>query len=562
MLNETIILKFRSHPISEIVEKYLECNGMPEEGERFRYYNEMAKNFRYIIDGDAEVLVDCLPLFDATRECRLKQCRDICRLRKGEKIPYTFYVFLHDNGFWDEPETNMEEEEEWQLTNTDNMPTLPPVFREFCSVAPKDFKYPTIVALLPVMGTMTSYLRAPYFDQPEQSTTFFNIIYGEASSGKSFVQRSKDVLLSKINQRDELADIREQLYIQKKAGKGANDRGPADPHTKQIVISPINSQPQFLQKMRDNKGHHMFSFAEEVDTFAKGTEGGGIDKSDMFRAAWDNSNYGQNYKSADTFRGKVRLYYNFLLTGTPRQVLRYFHNVENGMVTRISVCPIENQRFAKMPIWKKMPEKSKKVIDAFIERCDRNTYMEPLNYNVEDAYNLDEKEFESQVPWKYEYKPLQHIDLSWTYSWIDGWQEKQRLKASMGDDHARDVFRRRTTVKGFRLALLCHACWDRVGKREQEIIKNFVLWFMDMDLENSLALFGEKYNEEMRTSGCPTPSNHTNLYVSLPEKFSTTQMDAKIKELNIGSTGKMIRSRWKKERFIKKLSQSMFQKIW
>jgi hypothetical protein len=42
----------------------------------------------------------------------------------------------------------------------------------------------------------------------------------------------------------------------------------------------IFSVPEFLEKMRDNKGYHMFTFAEEVDTFAKGAKaGGGGDKS-------------------------------------------------------------------------------------------------------------------------------------------------------------------------------------------------------------------------------------------------------------------------------------------
>ena len=38
------------------------------------------------------------------------------------------------------------------------------LFREFVSTAPEDFKFPMIIALLPVMGTLTSYLKADYYD--------------------------------------------------------------------------------------------------------------------------------------------------------------------------------------------------------------------------------------------------------------------------------------------------------------------------------------------------------------------------------------------------------------
>ena len=75
------------------------------------------------------------------------------------------------------------------------------------------------------------------------------------------------------------------------------------------------------------------------------------------------------------------------------------------------------------------------------------------------------------------------------------WLEEERIKAASTLDEARDVFRKRAAVKGFRLALLCHGLYGNVGKKEKQVITDFVRWFCMVDLSNSLYLFGERYNE-------------------------------------------------------------------
>lgn len=147
--------------------------------------------------------------------------------------------------------------------------------------------------------------------------------------------------------------MREEIFINLQNSKADNQELPDDPHVSMREMPSITSQPELLTKMRDNKGYHIFTFESEIDTWAKGGKAAGNDKSDMIRIAWDNGEYGQAFKSAKTFKGIVRLYWNVLVTGTPLSMRKYFKNVEDGLVTRCSFADLGDQRFAKPLIWKR-----------------------------------------------------------------------------------------------------------------------------------------------------------------------------------------------------------------
>ena len=441
------------------------------------------------------------------------------------------------------------------------MPPLPPIFREFCSICPKDFVYPTIVALLPVMGTLTSYVRANYIDQSEQSTTFFSCIWAPPSGGKSFARKLVEILMNKIRLRDEMNDLREQLWLVDQNTKADDERGKELPHVMVRIMPAINSLPEFLEKMRDNRGYHMFTMAEEVDTFKKGSSSGGSDKSDLFRTAWDNSEYGQAFKSTGTFKGTVKVYYNILLTGTPGAVKKYYSNVEDGMVTRISICEIENQQFAKFQAWKPLTGKQREVIDRFVERCDANTYKDPIEMTEEDVhlYDNSSSNFDKNVKWRFNLKPKMKIDMSWLFPTILEWLEKTRKEASLANDAAADVFRRRCAVKGFRLGMVCYCCWPQPREREKKVIKGFIWWFMERDLSESLKMFGQKYNKLQGETVLET-QRHTGLFEALSDEFTKNDVIAQCLKMNIKSKVKTILWRWKMDKAITKVGTDQYKK--
>lgn len=565
--------RYKGNLLTDIVDAWVKKQGEPERGEVHNYYNQMVKYFRNLCDNNPKVLHAVLPRFGHTAEETWSQCKTICRSNTMSKLPREFFFFLLDNGYYPKREDRQlsktelekianEEVDSVQTTLEElELPKLPPVFREFCSVCPPDFILPTINAIIPVLGTLTSYLRADYMDGAEQSTTFFNVIYAPPGSGKSYVQRIIQPLFSKLHARDDISALREQMFLTEINRKGGNDKAPADPHVSVRIMPPINSQPEFLQKMRDNKGYHMFTFAEEVDTFNKGSKAAGGDKSDLFRVAWDNSEYGQMFKGANTFKGQVRLYYNILLTGTPAQVKNYYRNVENGMVSRVSFCEIKNQEFSKFPVWKKLNQRQKDIIQKVVDRCDEMTYRERLDFSVDEAYSMDEEQFKKSKPWEYNFRPFQYVDMSWIFSALAKWVDDKGTEASLRQDFAMDMFRRRKALVGFRIALMCTALWNKIGEKEKKLITDFVLWYIERDLQASLELFGQKYNETFNDAIANGPTQQPDLYSVLPEDFTKEDLYIHCKKMGIRTPLKSIVFKWKRDGAIKAVSKGKYKKM-
>ena len=557
--------KFSGKLVSEIAKEYIiDQGGVPEEGLRHAFYNDLVKNFRNLCNNDPRIVFACLPLCEGTPERRWSQVTSICKTNNATRIPKEFYFWLKDRHFIQTKDTRkMLAQLDETIVEHKDMPPLPPVFREFVSIAPDDFKFPTIIALLPIMGTLTSYLKAPYFDLTDQTTTFFSCIWAPPGCGKSFTKKLVKILMKKIRLRDEINDIREQLWLLDTRTKADSDKGIDLPHVMVRIMPAINSLPEFLEKMRDNKGYHMFTYAEEVDTFKKGSSSGGADKSDLFRCAWDNSEYGQSFRSNNTFKGKVTLYYNILLTGTPGAVKNYYNNVEDGMVQRISICEIENQQFAKFVSWKQLTNKQLEVIDRFIERCDANSYVEPLKISLEEAeaQNTTSSNYDQKIKWRFKMRDRQEVDMDWLKPDIMDWLEKERFDSSMAYDLAKDTFRRRTAVKGFRLALICMACWANVGKREKKVIRDFVLWFMDRDLEESLKMFGKRYNDLQNKVNSDGPRRQIALFNELPDTFTKMELINLCGEKGIKSNVRKIIYLWKEDKVIVENGKDSFKKV-
>ena len=565
--------KYRGTPLTTIIDKYIEVYGEPEQGEKHNFYNKMVRDFRNICDNDPLVLHDLLPRFggDNAEEYRntLSQCQSICRSNTNGSIPREFFIFLAKNGFYtkkrgeQEPEI-MEEEEGNKVHPVDTMPTPPPIIKELISCAPKDFKLPAINALLPILGTLTSYVRA----EDEQtaktiSTSFFSVVYAPPSSGKSFMERYTNWLLRDILIRDEVNDARDAVFARKSQQKSANDKGEKLPATSIRIMEAKNSEAEFLEKQRNNKGHHMFTYCAEIDQWRKGIRAAGGNKDDMVRIAWENGFYGQNYKSTNTFKGKVQLFWNVLLAGTDDQVATYFKNVTNGLVTRCSFMHIDNQQFQYLPpAWKKLNAKAKQKVNNFIDKCDAMTYAEPLNVNMADVYAVDDDNFDKEVPWQYDFKPLQYVDISWIIPTCNEFQKEQTRRAQIDSDFARDTFRRRVGDRGKRIALLCTQFYNKpMTDKDKALCAKWIKWWMEQDLEAICKVFGEKYTQAIQDSALPDGTRCRTLLERLPEEFSAGEVRRVADILGYKSQARLLIHNWLKANVIEKLDKEHWRKV-
>ncbi len=569
---------YRGTPLTEIIDKYIEVYGTPEKGEMHNFYNKMVRDFRNICNNDPRILHDLLPRFggdNATEYVNtLSQCQSICRTNSNSSIPREFFIFLAKNGFYRKRNENEDEDEDFGIDDnqdnkdnihpTDLMPTPPPVIKELISIAPKDFIIPAINALFPILGTLTSYVRSEDRQNGKVfSTSFFSVIYAPPSSGKSFMERYINYLLHNIMLRDEVNDARDAVYARSQQTKSANDKGEKLPQTSVRIMEAKNSEAEFLEKQRNNKGHHMFTYCAEIDQWRKGIRAAGGNKDDMVRIAWDNGIYGQNYKSANTFKGKVQLFWNVLLAGTDDQVAVYFKNVTNGLVTRCSFTHIDNQQFQEVaPQWKKLSKKDMKKVDDFLARCERNTYTEPFTYNPQDAYLVDDKEFDQEVPWHFDFKPLQYIDVDWINSTVNKFQKEQCRKAMIDNDEARDTFRRRVGDRGKRIALLCTQLYGKpMTDKDKKACAKWIEWWMEQDLNAICKTFGSKYQQAMQETALPDGTHSKSILERLPDEFKKEDVRRVADILGFKTKTREIISRWVTAKGVEKLAKGEWRKM-
>ena len=558
-------VEWRGIKVKRILDTYIKVNGEPSEGEIHNFYNEMVKYFRGITDNNKRCLLHILPRFGHTEEECWSQIKSICKVNTLSSLPKDFYFFLKENGFYIPNSSEQGALQQYMLSEKPDEefiepPYLPPVIRELASCAPKDFLIPSINALLPIIGTLTSYVGAEYpFDNRIHTTSFFSVIYAPPGTGKGFVERFIGLLLKYLSLRDFVQTRKERYYLDKVNKKGSNEKSPDNPNTSLRIMQPKNSETELLEKQRNNHGYHMFTFAAEMDTWAKGVRAAGGNKDDMVRLAWDNGIYGQCYKNTNTFKGEVQLFWNVLITGTLQQLLNYFKNVENGLVTRCSFTSIENQQFADAPIWKQLTPRAMKTIEDFIKRCDENSYETPCIVDRNDVESMTEEEFESEVDWHFKYKERQIVELDWVMPEINDFLKVQKEQSALDVDVARDVFRRRVAVRGFRLALMCTCLYNRrMTKNDIANCRKFIRWWMERDMEGILKLWGQKYNEQANI--VPILSQKS-VFDDLPSKFSKSDIFATCMKQGVKTPVRNIIYNWKKMGYIEKVSKDIFQKI-
>ena len=542
--------KYRGHLISEIAAKWVEKHGTPQQGERHTYYYRLCTMFRYITDGDAGVLLAQLPDFGMGITEREKEAEHACNRTMGTRIPYTFYKFLLEAGIIEAEKPKEEKVEIGEIavedTTAPKFEWLPVVFREFCANCPADFVYPTIVALLPVLGTLATRLRATYLDGREHTTSFISVIFAPQSAGKSFARDIVSVLTKDLRRHDEISILKEKQYKAELKLKKNSDKLPEDPHAPYRLVQAVISVPRLLQRQEDACGLHQLSFTEEIDTITKSNAGGSYaQKSDLYRQAFDNAEYGQDYISVDTFTGSVKLYYNILMLGTPKQLYKFFTDAENGLVSRCAFAELMNQEFAKIPRFKPLTEKQQEAITRVMNRFEEMTYRrknaQSEEYIVKSVVNVDRKMDEVREA-------------------LEKWLEDTRKEALKNNDMALDVFRRRAAVKAFRVGMLCVGMYSPgyLSKKLLGKIARFCTDLANEDVRQSVAAFGKMISE----TGEKTQSGRQgSLLDSLEETFNAGELMVQMRKRDMESHPSKVLYRWKKAGYIKQNDNQTFTKI-
>ena len=485
-------LSYRGIPYADIVQQLMLSIGAAdgaEQGERNTVYFTLANYMRYICDFNVDLLLQVLPTFGLSEpERRQVIASAIGRPRKGY-LP----TVLQSAIAICERECSALGGIPPMAKSTDlALPELPRLLKLVCRRLPEDYRPAMVIASLPVLGTLATRIRFEYLDRQEQSLSFFSCITAPAASGKSFIRKPLDLLLTPINEQDAIEREKEQAYKDKLRASKNSKNQPEDPHACPRNNGVAISIAKLLQLLTYAEGKHLIGIGEEMDTLVK-SERAGVwsQKSDIYRLAFDNAEYGQAYMSDASFNAHIKVYYNLLLTGTPNSMKRFFKDLENGLATRVCFAQLPDTSFTEIPVFAPYTEAERAEI-------------------IRWARQLDAEQGTIVCP-----------QLSQT---IANWLEAKRQQAIDADSHAMDTLRRRAGVIGFRAGMLCYLLENR---KFTKTVAQFAEWVAEYVFRNQMELWGEQMEQELSgalevLSG--ERGSAASLLALLPNEFTTADL--------------------------------------
>ena len=510
---------YRGISFERIAAKYFELNGgEPHEGERNSKLYNYARQLRYLCDFKPEVMLYAMPTYGLSKQEVRSIVAHALESTRASRLPQSMKDVLNAL----DSESTETESVELKMPKV-----LPPVIEDFVNIAPSDFKTPSVMACLPVLGTVFTHLRSQYLDGNMNSPSLMCLVEAPQASGKSFTRRIVDICLQDIINEDDIARAKEQAYREQLRMSKNKKEQPTDPRAVVRVIPASVSIAKLLQRLDYAEGKHLFSFSEELDTLIKSNKAGAwSQKSDIYRNAFDNAVYGQDYISDSTYSANLRVYYNILVCGTPASVSRFFSNAEDGLVSRFIFCELKDQFGMEMPVFKQLSEPRIAKILATLRECQ----------------NLAEQVSELKMP-------LVRRELK-------KWLENQRLIAIREVSQPRDIFRRRAAVIGFRAAMIAYALF-KFDKKHERYAKDLAIFVANYVLNTQMRKFGEGVTQ----GSAPQNFQQKDVFKDLEQVFTSEDVAARLRKARQRTPAKVIISIWKANKLIEKIDKNKFQKV-
>ena len=558
-------LDFRGIPYEKIIDQLVSLlGGTPEQGERNVFYFTLVRYARYITDFNAATLLAILPDFGLSEQERRSVITSAINRPRKSELPDTITRAIAAA----ESETQTQTEATTTYDTNLPMPKLPKVLEIICRRLPEAFRPAMAIAALPILGTLATKIRFLYLDHATHSFSFMSCITGPAATGKSFIRRPVNLLLTPIDEQDEVEREKEEEYKEAlrtaKNSKNQPTNPRACPRNNGINISIA----KLLQLLSYSEGKHLIGIGEEIDTLVKSEKAGvWSQKSDIYRLGFDNAKYGQNYMSDNSFSANVPVYYNLLLTGTPGGMYRFFRDVEDGLVTRFCFAQLPDMFAAEMPDFQAYTaaEESQVIATARMLDMAEGTISCPA---VDEA--------------------------------ISRWLEEKRQLAIATDSRAIDTVRRRAAVIGFRAGYLAALLAGKAkklpkGDSPQSVVlhkrvrplcvktkvekdekamqcvdsakKNdaadFALWVAEYTFRNQMNLFGSQFEKvaDDYLSSQSTRGRVRQLLQSLPETFTRADL-MRLRARNGQNTNvAYVLTRWKDNHLIEETTTNTYRKI-
>ena len=513
---------YKGIPYENIVQALLWKLGYgdaPAEGERNMALYTMSRYMRFICDFDEQKLFTILPHWGLSDHEVQSTIKSAVGSTRPAGIPSMMNEVLSSLGA--ASEAGSAESDESTVAPVDN--ELPGILQDLSDHAPEEFREATLMAAMPMLGTLATGIRAKYRDGKLNSPSFIVDIEAPQATGKSFVDAEFELLMDPIIKQDEVEWQKEIEYsLAKKNGEEVEN-----PCAQIRIIEPNIGVSAFLERALYAKGKHLFTYAPEIETVLKNNKGGAwTEKNDLFRLAYDNKPWGQHRISKDSFSGKVTLYYNMVMCGTPNKCRAFFADAEGGLVSRVTPVLLPDMVGARMPHFKAWSQEDE-------EKVKRQCLC------------LMDEEGEVELPL---------INKA-----IEAWDEEKRQEYLQTLRYSLDVLRRRAALNGFRAGIIAYLL---EGRQETERAIRFAVWYAERCLHYQLQLYGNKIDALHDNAVSPQASKGNIRYLDvLPKEFTKEDLVNLRLANNESPVVKTIIYRWVKEGLVVKTNSNLWQKI-
>lgn len=518
---------YKGIPYERIAKEWLDyTGGEPTEGERNARLYKLALRMRYITDFNEATMLRVMPRYGLPEEEMRSLIHSASSTTRAADLPKDLQDVLQKIDKQIKLGESYEEDELPEIiTDTEKVPSLPPLLRQWWEIAPDDFKKPVTLCQLPILGALGSRLRAKYIDGQIHSPSFQVSLEAPQASGKSFIVRLVNYELAQMMESDESQRQKEREYSEKVSEmKMLNIKVNADNKDQILGTKPKGiiryvpatmSITKLLMRMEAAQGLHLFALAEEIDTVLKAFKRGFSSFSDALRVSFDNGLYGQDYASDNSFSGIIPLYYNTLFSGTPKAMCRFYPDVEDGLVSRVLFVNLPDQFGKPMPVWKEFDGKQKQIVDIALTRLNEITLQGS------------------------EVQPEHLMRMEWLNKAMASWVVSQQQEAVRSEDRTRDIFCRRSAVIGFRAGMLAWFLWEEKNTPTiRRNVINFAIWVANCMLNQHLLRFNVK-------------STHSNVnqwedvFALLKDEFTRDELEHALASQSVDTPIKQVLYKWR-----------------
>lgn len=516
-------------PMVDYVLAWFALNGgNPKLGERNNKIYRCALYFRNFTDFNARILAENIPSFGLSQDEMLQVCKSACTaMRSLNYYPRNVKDLL-------QVETHQDADSTAETNQPTELPEFPPLVQIFVEKSDPRFRTATVLAMLPILGALATDLRMEFPDGEEHSASFMSVIVAPQASGKSFARRLWRILTERLHDEDLVAweqerkwrETLQQTSLQSKKVDGLQ----RDPEVVIRLVPSKITEPQFFRRLHHAKGKHLLGFYEEIDSLTKEAKGSSYDnKRDLFREAFDNAEHGRDVANVDSFSGVERIFYNFLTLGTPKSVLSFYSNAEDGLVSRTIFYRLPVDIFDELPLHQKFSQTDL----AQIKVC--TDFLIDLKQNLGDMIDKNGKIF----------LPTPEIDQIWS-----GWRRKAESRALRRGSTAEGIFLKRASVIAWRACCVFAVLWDMQFTPEMtEKMRKVFYWLADTIMEEQVAIFGDKLEQ---TFVSLNDAHKVDVFALLPDTFDRNQLQQLLHENRRTTPARTLISLWKKKGLITK----------